>query len=74
MLPFQPTSESCLIGCYNSDQAEPDALSRQVSNRDGGRNPQTSLVGPLVTGGDASCRVPLSSFDRPADAPLLLSV
>lgn len=32
MLPFQPTSESCLIGCYNSEGVEAETLSRQVRN------------------------------------------
>lgn len=35
MLPYQPNSESCLIGCYNSEEAEPDDLSRQVMKHDG---------------------------------------
>ncbi|TNM86605.1 hypothetical protein fugu_006835 [Takifugu bimaculatus] len=33
MLPYQPNSESCLIGCYNSEEAEPDDLSRQSTCR-----------------------------------------
>lgn len=35
MLPYQPNSESCLIGCYNSEEAELDDLSRQVMKPDG---------------------------------------
>lgn len=35
LLPYQRNSESCLIGCYNSEEAEPDDLSRQVMKPDG---------------------------------------
>lgn len=30
MLPYQPNSESCLIGCYNTEEMEPKDFSRQV--------------------------------------------
>ncbi|KAL3064813.1 hypothetical protein OYC64_000945 [Pagothenia borchgrevinki] len=29
MLPYQPNSESCLIGCYNTEEMEPNHFSRQ---------------------------------------------
>lgn len=32
MLPYQPNSESCLIGCYNTEEVEPNNFPRQVAN------------------------------------------
>lgn len=32
MLPYQPNSESCLIGCYNTEEVEPKDFPRQVAN------------------------------------------
>ncbi|TKS65868.1 PDZ domain-containing protein 4 [Collichthys lucidus] len=33
MLPYQPNSESCLIGCYNTEEMEPQDFSRQSDYR-----------------------------------------
>ncbi|XP_019118866.1 uncharacterized protein LOC109139484 isoform X1 [Larimichthys crocea] len=33
MLPYQPNSESCLIGCYNTEEMEPKDFSRQSDYR-----------------------------------------
>lgn len=30
MLPYQPNSESCLIGCYSSEEGKPKSFPRQV--------------------------------------------
>lgn len=32
MLPYQPNSESCLIGCYNTEEMEPKNFPTQVAN------------------------------------------
>lgn len=33
MLPYQPNSESCLIGCYNTEEMEPKNFPRQVAKQ-----------------------------------------
>ncbi|KAK2898157.1 uncharacterized protein [Channa argus] len=33
MVPYQPNSESCLIGCYNTEEMEPDNFPRQSDYR-----------------------------------------
>lgn len=32
MLPYQPNSESCLIGCYSTEQMEPKDFHREVGS------------------------------------------
>uniref|UniRef100_UPI0037E7D920 uncharacterized protein n=1 Tax=Semicossyphus pulcher TaxID=241346 RepID=UPI0037E7D920 len=77
MLPYQPNSESCLIGCYNTDEMEPKNFPRQSdyrppwqSDRHLGYLPLSELDSGLGCGPDSPNRVPLSEAETDAMSSL----
>ncbi|XP_059188534.1 serine/arginine repetitive matrix protein 1-like [Centropristis striata] len=78
MLPYQPNSESCLIGCYNTDEMEPGHFHRQSDYRPSWRSdrvlgylPLSELDSGLGCGPDSPHhRVPFSEAETDAMSSL----
>ncbi|XP_070825671.1 uncharacterized protein [Chaetodon trifascialis] len=78
MLPYQPNSESCLIGCYNTEEMEPKNIPRQSdfhppwrSDRFLGYLPLSELDSGLGCGPDSpNQRVPFSEAETDAMSSL----
>ncbi|XP_074537922.1 uncharacterized protein LOC141799558 [Halichoeres trimaculatus] len=78
MMPYQPNSESCLVGCYNTEEMGPKTFPRQAdyrppwrSDRHLGYLPLSELDSGLGCGPDSpNHRIPLSEAETDAMSSL----